>query len=112
MPSRERTYAAACQWDQPAARNRAEIAKNVDHMLEMTTQAVVGYRPLHRIGLVVFPEFAWGPPMSMTAEELIEKQAIDAPNELTDRLVKCAREHGVYIQAGSFIERDARWPGI
>ena len=54
---------AACQWNRPPARDRAAIAKNVDHMIEMTTQAVVGYRPLHRIGLVVFPEFAWCAPM-------------------------------------------------
>jgi len=111
MPARERTYAAACQWDRPPARDRAAIAKNVDRMIEMTTQAVVGYRPLHRVGLVVFPEFAWCPPMFERREELIEHQALEAPNEHTDALVRTARSLGVLIQAGSFIEVDRRHPG-
>src|SRR4029079_11095881 len=86
--------------------------KNVDHMIEMTAQAVVGYRPLHRVGLVVFPEFAWCPPMHERADELLEHQALEVPNELTDRLVRKARELGVLIQAGSLIERDPRWPDL
>jgi predicted amidohydrolase len=81
-------------------------------MIEMTTQAVVGYRPLHRIGLVVFPEFAWCAPMYDRREDLLEHQALEVPNELTDRLVRCARDHGVCIQAGSLIERDRRWPDL
>jgi predicted amidohydrolase len=108
--SRERTYAAACQWNRPPARDRPAIAKNVDHMIAMTTQAVVGYRPLHRIGLVVFPEFAWCPPMYDRREDLIEHQALDVPNELSDKLVRCAQDLGVHIQAGSLIERDRRFP--
>jgi predicted amidohydrolase len=112
MPPRERTYAAACQWNRPPARDRAAIAKNVDHMIEMTAQAVVGYRPLHEIGLVVFPEFAWCPPSYERAEELLAHQALEVPNELTDKLVRKARELGVLIQAGSLIERDRRWPEL
>lgn len=112
MPSRERTYAATCQWDRPQVRNRAGIAKNIDHMIAMTTQAVVGYRPLHKIGLVVFPEFAWCPPAYEHREELIEHLALEAQNEHTDRLIRCARDLGVLIQAGSFIEIDRRHPGL
>jgi predicted amidohydrolase len=111
MGSRERTYVAACQWDRPPARDRAAIAKNVERMIEMTTQAVVGYRPLHRIGLVVFPEFAWCPPLFERREELIEHQALEAENEHTEALVRTAKSLGVLIQAGSFLEIDRRHPG-
>ena len=33
------------------------------------------------------------------------------PNEHTDRYVKKARERGVFIQTGTFLEVDRRWPG-
>ena len=34
------------------------------------------------------------------------------PNEHTDRLAAKAREHDVYIQSGTMIEADPRWPGV
>jgi predicted amidohydrolase len=34
------------------------------------------------------------------------------PNEHTDRLHARARQHGIYIQSGSMIECDPRWPGV
>lgn len=112
MPPRDRTYAAACQLDRPQPKNRDGIAKNIDHLIAMTAAAVVGYRPLHRIGLVVFPEFAWCSPCYEHAEELLEHLALPAENDHVDRLVKTARQHSVYIQAGSFLESDARYPGL
>ncbi len=112
MTPRDRTWVAACQWDRPSARTRDDIAANVDRMIEMTRCAVVGYRPLHRIGLVVFPEFAWSPPSYEHVDQLIEHLALPIPNPHTDRLVALARELGVYIQAGSLIETDPRWPGL
>ena len=78
----------------------------------MATMAVAGYRPLHRIGLVVFPEFAWCPPLYERREDLLKHQALEVPNDLTDKLVRCARDLGVYVQAGSLIERDPRWPEL
>ena len=34
------------------------------------------------------------------------------PNEHTDRLERKAREHGIYIQSGSMLERRSAWPGV
>ncbi|MFN0057591.1 MAG: nitrilase-related carbon-nitrogen hydrolase [Planctomycetota bacterium] len=103
-------YAAACQVDQPNSLRREEMAANTSRMLAMIERAVIGYRPFHDVRLVVFPEFAHAAPVYETAEELLEKLAVPIPNEHTERLAKKARELGVYIQSGSFLEVDARWP--
>jgi predicted amidohydrolase len=79
-------------------------------MLAMIDHAVIGYRPFHDVRLIVFPEFGHAAPIYETAAELLEKLAVTIPNEHTERLEHKAREHGVYIQSGSFLERDARWP--
>ena len=42
----------------------------------------------------------------------IEKLAVPIPNEHTDRLAAKAREHDVYVQSGTMIEADPRWPGV
>lgn len=91
---------------------RDGIAANVDHLLEMTTAAVVGYRPLHRVELVVFPEFAWCSPAYERLEDLVAHLALPADNEHVARIAKKARELGVYIQAGSFLEVDPKHPGL
>ena len=44
--------------------------------------------------------------------ELREKLAVPIPNEHTERLQAKAREHDVYIQSGSMIEADPRWPDV
>ena len=44
--------------------------------------------------------------------ELLAKLAVPIPNEHTDRLIAKAREHDIYIQSGSMIEADPRWPGV
>ena len=61
--------------------------------------------------LVVFPEFAHAAPIYETAAELIDRLAVPIPNEHTDRYVKKARERGVYIQTGSFLEVDREVAG-
>jgi predicted amidohydrolase len=45
-------------------------------------------------------------------EDLLEHQAIEVPSELTDKIARKARDLGVYIQAGSFIERDRQHPDL
>lgn len=103
-------YAAACQVDQSNPSTRDEIHKNSSHMLEMLEHAVVGYKPFHDVRLAVFPEFAFSAPVYPTAEELLEKLAVECPNEHTDAFAKKARELGVYVQTGSMLEVDPRWP--
>ncbi len=111
MQSAERYYAAACQIDMPNPKSRDEIASRVTRMLEMVEYAVVGYEPFHDVRLIVFPEFAHAAPIYPTVDELLDRLAVPIPNEHTDRYQKKARQRGVYIQTGTFLESDSRWPG-
>ncbi len=77
----------------------------------MVDRAVVAYRPVFDVKLLVFPEFAHAAPIYETVEELADRLAVEIPNELTDRYVAKARQHGVWIQTGTFLEVDRRWPG-
>jgi predicted amidohydrolase len=80
-------------------------------MLAMIDRAVLGYAPFMDVRLVVFPEFAHAAPIYPTAEELHDRLAVSIPNEHTDRYQGKAREHGIWIQTASFLERDDRYPG-
>lgn len=111
MSSIDRFYAAACQLDMANPRQRDEIGGRVERMLEMIDQAVVGYEPFFDVRLVVFPEFAHAAPIYPTAEELIESLALPIPNEHTERYEEKAKQLGIYIQTGTFLEVDERWPG-
>lgn len=106
-----RFYAAACQLDLPNPLERKEIHPRVDRMLEMIDHAVTGYEPFFDVRLVVFPEFAHAAPIYPTAEELADKLAVPIPNEHTDRYHQKARQLGVFIQTGTFLESDPCWPG-
>ena len=103
---------AACQTDFPCPTDRREIASRVDRMLAMTDGAVVGYRPFFPVRLVVFPEFAHAAPIYASVRALRDKLAVPVPNEHVERYLAKAREHGIYIQTGSFIEHDPKWPGV
>ena len=107
----DRYYAAACQIDSPNPTSRDGIAERTRRMLEMIDYAVGGYEPFFDVRLVVFPEFAHAAPLYPTVGELIERLAVPIPNEHTDRYAKKARELGVFIQTGTFLEVDDRWPG-
>jgi len=107
-----RYAAAACQVDFPNPADRSGIASHVDRMLQMVDNAVAGYAPFLPVKLVVFPEFAHAAPVYPTAGELYDKLAVPIPNEHTERYVAKAREHGIYIQTGTFLERpedESRW---
>ncbi len=107
-----RYYAAACQTDLPCPSHRRELPSRVSHLLAMVDHAVVGYGPFFDVKLVVFPEFAHTAPIYETVEELADKLAVSFPNEHTDRYVEKARERGVYIQTGTFLEVDPKWPDV
>jgi len=111
MPRIDRYYAAACQTDLPCPLHRSELPARVGYLLGMIDQAVVGYEPFFDVKLVVFPEFAHTPPRYETAEELLDKLAVPIPNEHTDRYIAKARQRGIFIQTGTFLEIDSRWPG-
>src|SRR5688500_9767902 len=106
-----RYSAAACQTDLPNPIERRQMRANTDRMLSMVDSAVAGSAPFLPVRLVVFPEFAHAAPVFASAAELIEKLAVETPNEHTDRLTEEARAHNIYIQSGSMLEVDPRWPG-
>jgi predicted amidohydrolase len=107
-----RYLAAACQTDLPNPADRGGMARQANHMLLMIDRAVTGYAPFGTVRLVVFPEFAHAAPIYPTVEELLDRLAVPIPNEHTDRYHKKAREHGIYIQTGSFLEKSDRYPGM
>src|SRR5688572_27625742 len=106
-----RYTAAACQTDFVNPLHRRDMSGNTDRMLAMIDAAVAGSAPFLPVRLVVFPEFAHAAPVFATVEELLDKLAVPIPNEHTERLTMKARQHDVYIQSGSMLEVDARWPG-
>src|SRR5918992_3287311 len=103
---------AACQTDLVNPLHRDQMRANTDRIVAMIDAAVAGSAPFLPVRLVVFPEFAHAAPIFATVDELLDKLAVPVPNEHTDRLAAKAREYGIYIQSGSMIELDARWPGI
>ena len=103
-------YAAACQTDQPNPRHRSEMKRNTAHILQMIDQAVVGYAPFLPVKLVAFPEFAHAAPVYLTSQELREKLAVPIPNEHTEKILAKAREYELYVQTGTMLEVDSRWP--
>ena len=107
-----RWSAAACQIDLPNPSHRREIAQRVSHMLRMVDHAVTGYAPFLPVRLLVFPEFAHAAPVYPTVRELERELAVEIPNEHTERYVEKAAEHDVYIQTGTFLEVNPKWPGV
>lgn len=105
-----RYYAAACQTDFPNPVRRSEMKRNTARMLRMIDHAVVGYAPLRPVKLVVFPEFAHSAPVYLTSKELRQKLAIPIPNEHTAKIEERARRYGIYVQTGSMLEADRKWP--
>src|SRR5207237_7976045 len=105
-----RYSAAACQTDFASPIDRRQMRANTDRMLAMIDAAVAGAAPFLPVRLVVFPEFAHAAPVFPPVAELRAKIAVPIPNDHTERLHAKAREHDVYIQSGSMIETDPRWP--
>jgi formamidase len=107
-----RYAAAACQTDLPNPLDRAQMRRSTDRIVEMIQCAVDGSAPFLPVRLVVFPEFAHAAPVFATVTELITHLAVPIPNEHTERLAAKARELDIYVQSGTMIEADARWPGV
>ena len=107
-----RYSAAACQVDLPNPLDRSQMHANTDRMLAMIDAAVAGSAPFLPVRLVVFPEFAHAAPIYPTVLELLDRLAIPIPNEHTERLHAKARQHGLYIQSGTMLETDPRWPDV
>jgi predicted amidohydrolase len=87
------------------------MRQNTDRILSLIDSAAMGSAPFLPVRLVVFPEFAHAAPVFASAKELIEKLAVEIPNEHTDRLERKAKEYSIYIQSGSMLEVDPKWKG-
>ena len=59
-----------------------------------------------------FPSSRTPRPVFPTVREILDKLAVPIPNEHTERLAEKAREHDLFIQSGSMLEEDPKWPGI
>lgn len=103
---------AACQTDMSNPLDRRAMRRNTDRILSLIDSAVLGSAPFLPVRLVVFPEFAHAAPVFPTVKELIEKLAVEIPNEHTELLERKAREHDIYIQSGSMLEVDRKYPGV
>ncbi len=107
-----RYAAAACQTDLPNPIDRTEMRANTERMVSMMQSAVDGSAPFLPVRLIVFPEFAHAAPIFATVDELRRKLALPIPNEHTERIADRARALDVYVQTGTMIESDARWPEL
>jgi predicted amidohydrolase len=107
-----RYAAAACQTDLANPVRRPEMRANTDRMLAMIDDALLGAKPFLPVRLVVFPEFAHSAPVFESVAELREKLAVPIPNEHTDRVAATAKKEGIYVQTGSMIEDDPKYPGV
>lgn len=107
-----RYHAAACQtaFDCPA--DRTGIAERTRRMCAMIEQTIVGYEPFFDVRLFVFPEFAHAAPIYGDVRTLRERLAVGIPNEHTDCYQRLAARYCCYIQTGSFLESDPRWPDV
>ncbi len=106
-----RYAAAACQTDQPNPLDRGQMSRNTDRMLSMIDSTLAGAAPFLPVRLIALPEFAHAAPVYETLGELREKLAVEIPNQHTDRLAAKAKAEGIFIQSGSMLEADGRWPG-
>jgi formamidase len=104
-----RYLAAACQTNFPNPTDRAGIGDHTKRMIATIEQTVGGYAPFGDVRLLVFPEFAHAAPVYETSDELWSRLAIPIPNEHTDLYARTAKKLGVYVQTGTFLERDDRF---
>ncbi len=103
-------YAACCQTDFPCPADRREIAERTRRMCAIVEQTITGYEPLFDVRLLVFPEFAHAVPIYADVRKLLDRLAVRIPNEHTDQYAALAKRYGCYIQTGSFLEADPRYP--
>ena len=102
---------AAIQTDLPNPNHRSEMKRNTARIIQLIEHAVDGYKPFLPVRLVVFPEFAHAAPIYPTLKELHSKLGVPIPNEHTAALAEKASGLQIYIQSGSMLETDTKYPG-
>ncbi len=107
----DRYYAAAIQTDLPALDDRKGLTKRCAALATLARQTVEAYAPVFDIRLLVFPEFAHQAPVFPDAKTLHEKLAIELPHPCLEPYLNLAKELGIYLQTGTFLEKDPKYPG-
>lgn len=105
-------YAAACQTAFDCPSDRSQIAERTQRMCAMAENTIAGYEPFFDVRLLVFPEFAHAAPVYESVAKLRDRLAVPIPNEHTDRYAALCAKHGCFIQTGSFLEADPRYPDV
>ena len=105
-----RYYAAAIQTDIKSPRQRSGMNRNTKRILELIDQAVTGYAPFLPVRFLVFPEFAHAAPIYATLKELRKNLGVEIPNRHTERIQVKAKELDIYVQTGSMLEIDPKYP--
>lgn len=106
-----RYYAAAIQTDLPALDERKKIPGRCRYLAELARQTVEAYAPVFDIRLLVFPEFAHQAPVYPDARRLHDKLAIELPDDCLNPYLHLAAELDVFLQTGTFLEKDPKYPG-
>ncbi|MCL5960054.1 MAG: nitrilase [Chloroflexi bacterium] len=102
----------AIQTANPNGRDKQTVRRNLQRNIALIETAITGYSftgfPLK---LFAFPELTVHGIPYMTAKEALDSGAcVTIPGEETDRLVEVAKENDIYIETGSFLEYDPKWP--
>lgn len=98
--------AVCCQQQTENAVDREALERNLVHMLEMIDWAVEGFMAHGApVRLIVFPELALHGAAGYSWSEQ-RRVACEIPGPETERIAAKAREYGLYVVAGSLVERD------
>lgn len=103
--------AAVVQTDHANPSSRSEMKRNTARILELIDLTLAGYKPFLPVRLVVFPEFAHAAPVYPTLRELRDKLGVEIPNRHTEKIGEKCREYGIYVQMGTMLELDGKYPG-
>lgn len=107
-----RYHAAAIQTAFEAPADRSGIGERVRRMVSMAEQTMMAYEPFFDVRLFAFPEFSHVVPVHDTVEKLDRLLAVELPGEHAEPYLRFCRANGCFVQTGTFIERDPRWPGV
>ncbi|MFM7800231.1 MAG: nitrilase-related carbon-nitrogen hydrolase [Planctomycetota bacterium] len=105
-----RYYAAAMQTSLPALKDREGVPGRVAELVKMAEGTLAGYAPFHDVRLFVFPEFVHCAPMYVSVAELLARTAV-RPEDHVAPYERFCKANGVFVQTGSFIEHDPKYPG-
>jgi predicted amidohydrolase len=113
MENLSRYSAVGIQTANQSADDKTSMRENLKRMIELIDNAVIGYELFgFPLKLVVFPEFAMQGLAYFTKEDLAKHEIlVTIPGEETEILIEVAKKYDLYIQPGSMLEYDERWPG-